>query len=104
MATYTAPASYQDGAGYDSGEHYQLQEANNGGYGGMGDDGSAFVSGGHGGPPVASQTSSTSNLFRSEEMALCQLFLQVRTLANCTVHTVLDSVGLLGNVIFDNPF
>ncbi len=69
-----------NGGGYtddgQQGEHYQLQEQPGGGedyqqgYGAVdGGEGTEYLSGAASGEP--------GNLFRSEEMALCQLFLQV---------------------------
>ena len=69
--------SYQNGAGYEDGtggETYQLQEQGYAGDGGMDPQSQ---------PGVMAMGNSGSqadgSLFRSEEMALCQLFLQVMT-------------------------
>ena len=62
--------SYQNGAGYEEeqGETYAMEDQGGGGY----DEGVQPLAGGSGGSQDA------GSLFRSEEMALCQLFLQVK--------------------------
>ena len=76
-----AQESYQNGAGYDDGsENYQMEEQQQQAtgeedYG----DGSGYAAVQGEGPPVQSQHNQAESLFRSEEMALCQLFLQVRS-------------------------
>ena len=62
--------SYQNGAGYEEGgqENYQMQEQAYDENAGVYDAA---------GPPQATQRDIMTSMFRSEEMALCQLFLQV---------------------------
>lgn len=80
--------SYQNGAGYDGGETYQLQEQ--GDY----DEGVDGVYEAQG-PPTASQRDIMTSMFRSEEMALCQLFLQSEAAYACV-----SELGELGLVQF----
>lgn len=78
--------SYQNGAGYDGGETYQLQEQ--GDY----DEGVDGVYEAQG-PPTASQRDIMTSMFRSEEMALCQLFLQVME-KSIFMETILTNLSL----------
>ena len=81
-----AQESYQNGAGYDDGsgtENYQMEEQGEGGYDAAG-GGAGYAAVQGEGPPVQSQHNQAESLFRSEEMALCQLFLQVRIPSDIT--------------------
>jgi len=70
------PAMDTDNMGYEDeyAENYQLQDQGQGQYD-MG-DGSGYIQN----PGVVGSNPNASSLFRSEEMALCQLFLQARIL------------------------
>ena len=86
-AGYTTGENGYDGYAANNGDNYNMDEQGTGydqgyappGAGGGGGGGGGGAGGGAANNMVAAFNSMTSgSLFRSEEMALCQLFLQVR--------------------------